>query len=193
MKFLWCDTETTGKDTDKAAPIQIAFIFVYSKDGRKEEFERVFFLNPYDIPDIEHSKEAEEIHGYSKEQIEEFPKSSVVVKQIYNCLCEYEKYRDGEKLNFVGYNSNFDYNHLSELFRKHGYNFNEFFEKNIDVFEQVKKAGQVRVLPYLENRKLVTVAKHLGYADFKAHDALSDIKATRFVAKSLAQKKVPLF
>ena len=94
MKFLWCDTETTGIDTDKAAPIQIAFIFVYSKDGRKEEFERVFFLNPYDIPGIEHSKEAEEIHGYSKEQIENFPKSSDVVKQVYNCLCEYEKYRD---------------------------------------------------------------------------------------------------
>lgn len=193
MKFLWCDTETTGLDTETSAPIQIAFIFVYSQGGKKEEYERVFYLCPYDMPGIEHSKEAEEIHGYTKEQIEKFGKSADVVKQVYECLCEYEKYRDGEKLNFVGYNSNFDFKHLSELFRKHGYNFNEFFINNFDVFEQVKKAGQVKVLPYLENRKLVTVAKHLGYADFKAHDALSDIKATRYVAKSLALKKVPLF
>lgn len=50
----------------------------------------------------------------------------------------------------------------------------------------------MKILPYLENRKLVTIAKFLGINHEKAHDALSDIQTTREVAKSLAQMGVPL-
>lgn len=63
MKFLWCDIETTGLEISNAKPFQIAFIFVYSsKDEdkiQKAETERIYYLNPYGIPGIEHSLEAE--------------------------------------------------------------------------------------------------------------------------------------
>jgi len=47
-------------------------------------------------------------------------------------------------------------------------------------------------LPYLPDRKLGTVAKHLGVTLDNAHDALADIKATRQVAAKLHQLGVSL-
>ena len=192
MKFLWCDTETTGLDVENAAPFQIAFIFVYSDKNNKEEFERVFYLNPLDMNGIEFNKTASEIHGYTETDLKKFDPSSEVVYRIYNYLKELVRYRDDEKLVFVGYNEKFDFEHLASLFRRNGFDFTNYFSKRIDVLEQVRKANHIfRSLP---NRKLTTVAKFLGIDfDLKAHDALSDIKVTREVAKSLAQKKVPLF
>lgn len=199
MKFLWCDIETTGLETSNAAPFQIAFIFVYSgkENGKsiKDESNRVFYLNPFDIEGIELSEESTKVHGYTKEMIEAFEPSSVVVPKINEALRFYMDYRSAEQMYFCGYNSKkFDYDHMVELFRKSGFDFEKYFYKQqLDVFDQVKKAGEMRILPYLENRKLVTVAKFLGVSLENAHDALGDITATREVAKALSNKGVSLF
>lgn len=197
MKFIWCDTETTGINIENAAPFQVAMIFVSSVNLNgnliKDEYERIFYLNPYDIPGIEHSLEAEKIHGYTKNQIESFETSEEIVPIIDKFLEDCLNFRQKEKLFFCGYNIRFDFNHMVSLFNHKGKDFSKYFEeKKPDVFEQVKKAGNKRVLPYMENRKLVTVAKQLGINLENAHDAMADIKATRSVAKSLAQMGVPL-
>lgn len=198
MKFLWCDTETTGLETSNAAPFQAAFIFCFSHNTsegiKKEEFERVFLLNPLDIPGIIYNEEAGKIHGYSEEKIRSFEPSKSVVCKINTYLQELNNYKDGEKMFFCGYNSTiFDWNHLVSLFNHYDLDFGKyFFPQKLDVFEQVKKAGQMRKLPYLENRKLTTIAKHLNIKMNNAHDALCDIRATREVAKSLAKMGVPL-
>jgi DNA polymerase-3 subunit epsilon len=49
-----------------------------------------------------------------------------------------------------------------------------------------------KALPYLPDRKLGTVAKHLGVNLENAHDALADIKATREVAGKLYKLGVAL-
>lgn len=198
MKFLWCDTETTGLKTENAAPFEIGIIFVSSDkvDGKikSEEYEYIFYLNPFDINGIEYNEEAGKIHGYTKEMIEKFDPSSIVVPKINQRLQELLEYKNGEKMFFCGYNSTFfDWEHLVSLFKHHGFDFTKFFmDQKLDVFEQVKRAGEMKVLPYLENRKLVTVAKYLHVDLTNAHDAMGDIKATREVAKSLAKLGVPL-
>ena len=199
MKFLWCDTETTGIDTKNAAPFQVAFIFCYSRkmsSGKllKEESERVFTLNCLEIPGIEYSEEAGKVNGYTREMIEKMESPKTAVAKIDCCLKDFLDYKDGERMFFCGYNSStFDWNHLASLFEKCGYDFEKyFFPQKLDVFEQVKKAGKMKVLPYLENRKLTTVAGFLNIKMDNAHDALCDIRATREVAKSLTARGVAL-
>lgn len=198
MKFMWCDIETTGLDPKNAGPFQVAFIFVSNQKLNdkpvRDETTRVFYLNPFDIPGIEYNEESAKVHGYSKETIESFEKSEVIVKKIDEFLKTSLEFRQNEPMFFCGYNSKeFDWNHLVSLFNHWGLNFEKyFFPQKLDVFDQVKKAGSMRKLPYLENRKLVTVAKFLGVSLENAHDALGDIEATREVAKSLAQMGVSL-
>lgn len=197
MKFLWVDTETTGLKPENAAPFQVAMILVTNTkiNGKtvKEENERIFYLNPFDIPGIEYNEEAGKIHGYKKEIIETFEPSKDVVKKIDEYLSECVTYRQNERLFFVGYNGGFDFDHLTSLFNHHGYDFGKYFQKQkLDVFEQVKRAGAKGILPYLPNRKLTTIAEHLHINLNNAHDAMGDIRATREVAKSLSKLGVSL-
>lgn len=198
MKFLWCDTEPTGLETSNAAPFQAAFIFCFSqktsKEVKKEEFERFFLFNPLDISGIAYNEDSGKIHGYSEEKIRSLEPSKSAVLKIDNYLQELNNYKNGEKMFFCGYNSNeFDWNHLVSLFKHYDLDFGKyFFPQKLDVFEQVKRAGSMKALPYLENRKLTTVAKFLNIKMENAHDALCDIRATREVAKSLAKMGVPL-
>lgn len=105
MKFLWCDTETTGLKPENAAPFQIAFIFVSNTkiNGQqvKDETERIFYLNPFDIPGIEYNEEAGKIHGYKKEIIESFETSKIVVPKIQSFLEDCCNFRGHERLFFV--------------------------------------------------------------------------------------------
>lgn len=197
MKFLWCDTETTGLKPENAAPFQIAMILVTNTtingEKIKEESERIFYLNPFDIDGIEYNEDAGKIHGYSKEVIETFEPSSVVVRKIDAFLQDCVNYRQTERMFFTGYNGGFDFDHLSSLFNHHNLDFNKYFQKQkLDVFEQVKKAGSKGILPYLPNRKLTTIAEYLKVDLSNAHDAMGDIKATREVAKSLSKLGIPL-
>lgn len=197
MKFLWCDTETTGLEPENAAPIEVAFVFVWSGmvDGKpaKDECERLFFMNPFDIPGIELSQESVNVHGYTREKIETFDPSAIVCKKIDDCLKDFYNYRNPEPMLFAGYYNNFDLKHMVSIFSKHGLDFTKYFVPGVvDVFEQVKRAGAMKKLPYLPNRKLTTIAEHLNIDLTNAHDALGDIKATREVAKSLTKLGVPL-
>lgn len=197
MKFLWCDTETTGLKPENAAPFQIAFILVKSDDvdGKyiKEEFDRIFYLNPFDIPNIEFNEDAFKVHGFSKEKIETFENSSIVVPKIQKFIEDCVNYKQKEKLFFCGYNGTFDFNHLVSLFKYYNIDFTQYFHsQKLDVFDQVKKASELRILPSLPNKKLTTIAEYLKIDLTKAHDAMGDIIATREVAKSLAKLGVPI-
>lgn len=197
MKFIWCDTETTGLKPENAAPFQVAMIFVSTQkingEKVKDETERIFYMNPFDVSGIEYNEDAGKVHGYSKEIIESFEPSKIVCKKIAEFLDYCEKFRNEEKLFLCGYNVGFDNDHMISIFKHHGIDFTQYFHKNyLDVFEQVKTAGVQKILPYLPNRKLVTIAEFLHVDLSNAHDAMGDIKATREVAKSLANLGVPL-
>lgn len=200
MKFLWIDTETTGLEEDKHRPFEIAIIFVNNRkepDGRVThlECERDFFLNPF-REGIEFSPEVTTVTGYTEEQIKNFRPAAEVVPVISEFLKDtITQFGTGpeEKSFLCGYNVPFDYKMLKVLFSDFGINFDDFIlDHHLDVFSQVKTAGELRILPYLRDRKLTTVAEFLRVNLENAHNALADIKATKEVSKSLHGKGVPL-
>ncbi len=194
MRFLWLDTETTGLEVTDSAAFELAFILV---DGGKVICERCFFLNPLNDT-IKYHEEAGKVHGYSEQDIKSFPDEREQMPKIANFLEEARELwqKDGsksEKLVIAGYNVEFDIKHLKALLERNGYKFEDYFSNIIaDVFVQVKRAGMQKALPYLPDRKLETVAKHLGVNLENAHDALADIKATREVAGKLYKLGVAL-
>lgn len=194
MRFMWLDTETTGIETTDSSAFELAFILV---DNGNVICERCFFLNPLSET-IKYHEEAGKIHGYTEKDIMSFPPEKEQVQKIAEFLKNaVELFKpDGskkEKLVIAGYNVNFDIKHLKALLARNGFNYDDYFVSNIaDVFEQVKKAGIQKALPYLPDRKLGTVAKHLGVNLENAHDALADIKATREVAYKLQRLNVNL-
>lgn len=194
MRFLWIDTETTGLEVTDSAAFEVAMILV---DSGKVICSRCFFLNPLSET-IKYHEEAGKVHGYSENDIRSFPTESEQVQKIASFLKDARELwmKDGsktEKMIVAGYNVGFDIKHLKALLERNGFHYGDYFSDVVaDVFLQVKKAGEMMILPYLKNRKLATVAEHLGIDIGKAHDALSDIKATREVAKSLAKMGVSL-
>lgn len=200
MKFLWIDTETTGLDENKNRPFEIAILFVNNRkeaDGRIThlECERGFYLNPmYD--GIEFSPEVTTVTGYTEEEIKKFKPAADVVPVVAEFLKDtITQFGTGpeEKSFLCGYNVGFDYKMMKALFKDFGFNFDDFIlDHHMDVYAQVKAAGDLRILPYLRDRKLTTVAEHLRVNLKNAHNALADIKATKEVSKSLHGKGVPL-
>ena len=194
MRYLWCDVETTGIDAANFSAFQIAFILV---DNGRDYGERCFEFNPLSDK-ILYDEDAGKIHGYTREQIESFPPESEIAPNIIRFLNDAANLfrADGskhEKMVFAGYNSNeFDWNHVKAVLERNGARMEDFFCGKADVFRQVKSAGMARKMPYLPNRKLGTVCAHFRIKMNKAHNALSDIRATREVAKSLHKLGVPL-
>lgn len=200
MKFIWVDTETTGLDEQIHRPFEIAVIYLNNRkeeDGRIShlECERDFYLNP--IKDgIEVTKEALEITGISEDQIKAMEPAEKIVKNFIQFLEDIQThFKTGkeEKPFLCGYNVSFDYKMIKALLSDYGYNFDDYIQSHLmDVYSQVKAAGDKRVLPYLPNRKLGTIAEYLHVKLDNAHNALADIRATKEVSKSLFNKGVPL-
>lgn len=193
MRFMWLDTETTGLETTDASAFELAFILV---QNGVVICERDFYLNPLSET-IKYNEDAGKIHGYTEEQIKAFPPEKEQVLKIVDFLqSSVNLFKlDGsrtEKLVIAGYNVEFDKKHLKALLARNGFNYDDYFIDTADVFEQVKRAGIQKALPFLPDRKLGTVAKHLGVNLENAHNALADIRATREVAKKLQQLNVNL-
>ncbi len=193
MRFLCVDTETTGIDTSDSGIFEFAAIIVI--DG-KVEAERDYYFNPLSETIVYH-EEAGKIHGVSEDEIMHFmpEKDGAEILDTFfrSCMKRPDsKGRTGEKLIFVGYNSQFDWDHTKAMMERHGYNMDDYFSQRVCVFEQVKKGGQMRVVPYLENRKSGTLCKAFNIDLSNAHNALADIKATRELATKLQLKGVSL-
>ncbi|MCQ2086645.1 MAG: 3'-5' exonuclease [Bacilli bacterium] len=200
MKFLWIDTETTGLDEKIHRPFEVAIIFVNNRkepDGRIThlECERDFYLNPL-RDGIEISQEALNITGYTEEKIRALKPAADVVPIIAEFLKDtITQFGTGpeEKSFLCGYNVGFDYKMIKALFNDFELNFDDYIMNHqMDVFNQVKSAGNLRLIPYLPDRKLTTVAEHFRVNLENAHNALADIRATKEVSKSLHNKGVPL-
>lgn len=193
MRFLWVDTETTGIDTKDSGIFEFAAIAVIDGDVVGE---RDFYFNPLS-ENIVYHEEAGKIHGVSEDEIMHFmpEKDGAELLDLFfrSCMKRPDsKGRSGGHLVFCGYNSQFDWDHTKAMMERHGYNMDDYFCQRACVFEQVKKGGQMRIVPYLENRKLGTLCKAFNIDLTNAHNALADIKATRELATKLQLKGVPL-
>lgn len=180
MKILYFDTETTGLNPEKNGLIQIAGIL--EVDGvEKARFD--FTARPFDGDVID--EKALAVHGRSREEIMKYPTPSDVYKDLVSFFSRHiNKFDPKDKFYPAGYNVRFDLDFLASFFRKNGdVYFGSFCNwRAIDALPLMHFLDHLGYISY-ENYKLETVCQRLGI-DIQAHDALSDIEATR----SLIQK-----
>ena len=175
MKILWYDTETTGLDPVKQDIIQFAGIMEI--DGKVVD-EIEVKMQPISYENVEQG--ALDVHGYSLEDFKSFPSAREGYLRILQFLDQHvSKFDKTDKLLSAGQNIKFDMEFLRQNFIK---NNNVFFGSYFDyhfidlqaitaLMIKNKKLGIV-------NYKLETVCKELGI-EIVAHDAISDIRATK--------------
>ena len=174
--ILHFDTETTGLDAVKNDIIQLGLIMeVNGVDVEKHDLK----CQPFDYSAIK--QEALDIHGYSVEDIKKFPPPEEMYNTLLAMLKKYipEYSRPRQKFYPAGYNLEFDINFLTEFFKKNGDDSLVFWQNYrkldpLSILFVMDYRGQIR----LDNYKLLTVCNYFGIK-IKAHDALSDIEATR--------------
>ena len=174
-KIFYFDTETTGLDPKRHDIIQLAYIVEI--DGKIVD-ENSFRLQPSNYDTIE--KAALEVNKTTIEQLKGYPESQLVHGQIVNLLDKYvDKYDKMDKFLPAGYRINFDMDMFREFFKKNNHKyFGSYFGYHMLDPIPFLFFLELKGLIKLESHKLVDVCKHFGI-ELDAHDALSDIKATR--------------
>jgi len=181
MKIFWLDVETTGLDPKRNDIISLAGIIEI--DGKiLEEFE--LFIQPFDWDNIEMG--ALKVNGFTVEQLKTFMTPKEAHKKLINILGKYvNQYDRNDKYQFAGYNNTFDIQFMQGFFKKCG---DKYFGSWID-YHRLDPQVLLQFLHLkgdidLSNYKLETVAEYLGIK-INAHNALSDIKATREIVYTL--------
>ena len=173
-KVILFDTETTGT-TESDEILQLSII-----NGKG----RVLFnkyIKPYQKTSWPYT---EKINGITPEKVSKCKTFDKYQKKI-------QKIFDKSEV-LIAYNFDFD----SRFLRQSGIRIDRI-KKVLDPMIDFAEIYCKRKSYYCERKsyndlfkwqKLVTAAKYYGY-EFKAHDALEDIKATLFVARKIYEKK----
>ena len=176
MKILWFDTETTGIFPSKHSMVQLAA--VVDIDGKAVEI-RSFNFKPLEGRSID--KASLTINNLSEKDILNYPEAKESILELKKFLGHYvDKYNTADKFVPAGYNIRFDVNFLYSTWKAAGDKYGPgsyIFSCPIDVMSLV--GMMVAKGMRLQNYKLETLCKSFGVDLFTAHDAVSDIKATR--------------
>lgn len=183
-KILFFDVETTGVDARENDIIQISGLFEI--DGEVvEEFD--LRCQPRNYENI--SESALETTGLTVDQIKEYPEQSTTFRQLVRLFDKHiDKYDREDKFYPAGYNVRFDLDFLQQFFIKNGESYGCGSYQNWRAIDGLALAYFLNYLGKLdlENYKLETLCNYLEIPII-AHDALSDIKATRKVVKKLIE------
>lgn len=186
MKVLYFDTETTGLDPVKNDIIQLAGMVEI--DGKiKEEFN--FFCQPFSYENI--AQEALNVHSISIDTIKGFPKPETLRIRLIQLMGKYiDKYNREDKFYAAGMNAGFDLGFLSKNFQKSNdkFCFSWFWGHALDLYELAVILKYKGILN-IENLKLETLAKHFK-VKLKAHNAMSDIRATREIMRIIMDRYI---
>lgn len=174
-KVFYLDTETTGLIVPKHDIIQLAYIV---EINHKVEEEGEFLVQPFSYNNIEQG--ALDINKRTIEEIKTFPEPRIVHPQILTLLDKYvDKYNKQDKFIPAGYQVDFDIRMFNNFFKKsnHKYFWSYFDYHKLDPITFIFML-EYKGLIKLESHHLVDVCKYFGI-EINAHDALSDIQATR--------------
>lgn len=180
-KILWIDVETTGINPRTHDIIQLAVLIEIEGEIR-EEIELLMRPKNGCKPD----PKALEINNRTLEEIQKFAPPEEGLRALKKSLNRYvDRFDKSDKFIPAGFYTRFDCDMLRGLFKKNGdkYYGSYFFNAVIDVQTYVARAIAYQKLR-LSNYKLQTIAEAFGI-EIKAHDAVSDIKATRSLFKAL--------
>jgi DNA polymerase III alpha subunit (gram-positive type) len=180
MRAFWTDTETTGLDSRQHFAFQISYFIA---DRNKVLIQRTLEMRPDNYADFVFDPGAEEVHGYSREQIIAFPSE----KDQYNILIGDLKSYAGDKITIAGYNVEFDIRFIKALFWRNKDPYSRYSDYSTyfrpmpcDVLQLAQNhriAGKLD----LPNLQLETVCSHFGISTEKAHHSMTDILNTKRV------------
>lgn len=183
MKIFHFDVETTGTDPKRNDIVQLAYMVEI--DGADKE-EGSLFMQPFDFGSI--NSDALAVNKLTIEQLRGFDSPRDVYRKVCKMLSKYaDKYDRNDKFHPAGYNVNFDCDFFREWFIKNGdvYYGSWFNWKQIDPLKVLYFMDGMGVIS-LPDYKLETVCAHYGIR-IDAHEALSDIKATRELIRILSK------
>lgn len=187
MKILYFDTETTGVDPRIHEIVQFAAIV--EVDGTvKEEVNWKCQPTKWEVL----SPEALAVTGMTIEKLKESDPPAVMMEKIRGLFDRYiDKFDKSDKFYPAGHNVVFDLDFLQNFWKQHGDQYGTGSYQNWRVLDSrifahfLIVAGKLQV----EDVKLETLCKHYGI-EISAHDALSDIRATRqLIAKMMEALK----
>jgi DNA polymerase III subunit epsilon len=179
-RILWFDLETTGTDKVKHGIIQIAAMI--ERDNRIIA-EREWTMNP--VNKLIDPK-ALEVNGMTVEQIRSFLPSHQVYSE-FNMFLDQHGFRKQKDKRYIpgGYNAGFDLDFISQWYLEMSggpYAFWGHLQfQPIDPYPTIVSMWRAGVIP-TENCKLETICNHFGIP-IDAHDAMSDIRASRELAR----------
>ena len=184
-KVFWMDVETTGLFASKHAIVQFAYLIeINGKVVNKD----VIFASP---GKKEISEKALEVTGFTRKEMLEWPSQNDLYMRLKRTLNKYiDPYDKEDKFFIGGYNVNFDIDFFRKLFKDHDDNyFGSYFHfstidpSKVGAFMEWIDLAPAHSIDY----KLSTLCKTWGYDLEDAHDALSDVEATRGLALQMAQ------
>lgn len=176
-KRLYVDLETTGADKYLHGIHQAAFLVEI--DGKVEE---TFDIKLQPFEGAEFDERAMEIAGVSEAKIKTYQSFEEGFQEIEETLIECsEEFHEGMPFTIVGYSVGFDVEFLAEFFSQNNARMGSIVNFNfVDVLQIA------RLLVYLGDKLLCKQGNlrlesmcHLFKIKINAHDALSDITATR--------------
>lgn len=184
-KVAWIDVETSNIEPKTGAIIQLACLIEIKGEVVAEH---EYICRPHDGACVE--PEALAIHGRTVDEVWGYD----LPARAHSALCKdmgryVNKYDKLDKFVFAGYNAKFDNDFVRSFFLHCNDNyFGSWFHRPVlDVYAfvayEIVKSGLI-----LPDYKLTTMCGHYGI-EIQAHDAMSDIRATRELFIKLTQKE----
>ena len=181
MRKLFLDVETTGLDCKVNGIIQIACI--------DDLTGATFSMDIKPFKGCKYDKGAEKIHGKTKKEIKKFVDEDKAMVLFTEWLSGLQKGR--QQFSIAGYNSRFDQDFVTEWFERTKAGFWSYFNYyDIDVFALVKILDIYGsdVDTGRPSKKLTAICNTMKVDLENAHDAMSDIVATKKLYKKLIAK-----
>lgn len=183
-KVLWIDVETTGTDPEKNAIVQIAGL-VEINGAVVEEFD----LRVKPLPEDQIEFGAIEATGLDLLEVISYPDGIDTLKAFVAILDKYiNKFDKEDKFHPAGYSVKFDIDFLWQFCIKQEFKYFRSYVDHItiDVYGLVKYLIGIGDLE-LNSLKLRDVCYAFGI-EIDAHDAMSDIVATRQLGLKLQEQ-----
>ena len=164
--FAVVDLETTGFDPQKDRIVQMAAVLVNGRGEVVDTFDTV--VKPESPEEYEHG--AEHVHGISRQMVENGMPLSKALSRIWSLT-------DGRV--FTAHNARFDISFLEAESNRVGINrvVNDF----VDTLALARRADIDRT----RKHSLQALCEHYGITVERAHEAMSDAKATASVLVKL--------
>lgn len=184
MKILYFDTETTGVDSRVNEIVQFAAIVEI--DGNVVE-EVNWNCHPTRWDHI--SPDALQTTGLTLEKLKTFGSPGVMMANIHKLFDRHiDKFNKQDKFYPAGHNVQFDLDFLQAFWKQHADSYGTGSYQNWRCLDTRILANFLAMIGQINTQdlKLSTLCQHYGI-EIQAHDAMSDIRATRMLMQKMTE------